>query len=226
MWKPPASRLQLYLSHTKAHKTISMKEVTTMKTMNKTISFFAIATFLAIVLAGCKGEKITPCGCEDVVYWAPDTCSFSWSEYNSTVQVKNYFCHHDSTLATHNGDTLRLCGWVYFPCHDEPVLTPNRFSPLGYLEHDYGPDVPIIHLVTHKDYPGYSRQSEILDVQWGSPFLNENPWFRQDFDSLLYRKWYVTATVYAGHLYFPNYTCDKYTPTFTMIALDTIPDNN
>lgn len=186
------------------------------------IRYYLIASFLPLFfLSGCKGEKIAPCGCEGVVPWASDTCSFSFSKYNSTKQVKDYFCLHDSTIVKHSGDTLRFWGWVYYPSHDEPFIPeiPNQREP------NYRPDACRISLVTHKDYPGYSRQSEILDVDWrNSSFLKDNPWFSEEFDSLLNKKWYVTATVFAQYDGILN--CYTYYPEFTMIALDTIPNNN
>lgn len=198
------------------------KTILTLKRHQCHIHFYLIAAVLPLFfLSGCKGEKITPCGCEDVIYWASDTCSFSFSEYNSTKQVRDYFSLHDSTVVKHSGDTVKFWGWVYYPNHDEPFIPeiPDQREP------NYRPDAEKIVLATHKDYPGYSRQSELLDVNWRySSFTKENPWFNEEFDSLLNKKWYVTAIVVASRIYFPG--CYSYYPEFNMIALDTVPNNN
>ena len=72
------------------------------------IHFYLIAAALSLFfLSGCKDDNITPCGCEHILDWAPDTCSFSLSEYNSLKQVKDYLYQHDSTIVSHAGDTVQ-----------------------------------------------------------------------------------------------------------------------
>ena len=192
--------------------------------MNKTISFLAIATLMAMVLTGCKGEKITPCGCENIVDWAPDTCSFSWSEYNSLKQVIDYFRHHDSTIVTYAGDTVKFWGWVYFHGPGEPIYEPFTLNP---VRENWNIDAKRILLVGNEDHHSHHAEKGEIWLIWDDVFIQENPQFVQDFDSLLQKKWYVTATmdsVRVDHSFGP--VCNKWGTKFSLIALDTIPNNN
>ena len=181
---------------------------------------FLIAAVLSFFfLSGCKGEKITPCGCENIQHWAPDTSSFSWSEYNSLKQVIDYFSYHDSTIITHVGDTLKFWGWVYFNGPGEPVYYPNE----GFHE-AWTPDTRYIHFVGNEDHHEHHGLNGHVVIHWTDTFLQNNPWFIQDFDSLLMKTWYVTAILRDGsEVVLP---CHMYSPKYIMIGLDTLSNNN
>lgn len=184
------------------------------------LHFYLIVAVLSLIfLSGCKDEKITPCGCENIVYWASDTCSFSWSEYNSLKQVTDYFNHHDSTIITHVRDTLKFWGWVYFHGPGEPIYYPSV-----HLEEAWTPDAKLIHLVGNEDHHEHRGLNGNIVIEWTNSFLQENPWFTQNFDSLLMKKWYVTAILEEkAEVVLP---CHWYDPKYIMVRLDTLPNNN
>lgn len=189
------------------------------------IHFYLIAAALSLFfLSGCKDDNITPCGCEHILDWAPDTCSFSWSEYNSLKQVKDYFNQHDSTIVTHAGDTVKFWGWVYFHGPEEPIYEPYALNP---LREDWNVEARRIMLVGNDDHHFHHNEYGAAWLWWDDAFLLENPQFVQDFDSLLQKKWYVTATmdsVRADLSFGP--LCNKWSAKFSLISVDTIQRSN
>lgn len=181
--------------------------------------FFIVAVLSLFFFSGCKDDNITPCGCENMVDWAPDTCSFSWSEYNSLIQVRDYLAY-DSTIVTHAGDTVKFWGWVYFHGPQEPIYEPYALNP---LREDWNVDVGRIFLVGNEDHHGHHGEYGATWLFWDDAFLQENPQFVQDFDSLLQKKWYVMAvmdSVRADYSFGPS--CHKWGKKFTLIGVDTI----
>ena len=189
------------------------------------IRYYLIAAVLPLFfLSGCKGEKITPCGCENIVDWAPDTCSFSWSEYNSLIQVRDYFYQHDSTIVTHAGDTVKFWGWVYFHGPEEPIWEPYVMNP---IREDWNVDAKRIFLVGNKDHHLHHYEYGATWLWWDDDWLLRNPQFVQDFDSLLQKKWYVTATMDAVKIddsFGP--VCNKWGMKFSLIIVDTTQRSN
>ena len=183
--------------------------------------YLIVAVLSGFILSGCKDDSITPCGCEHVVDWAPDTCSFSWTEYNSLRQVGDYLGRHDSTIVAHSGDTLRFWGWVYFPGPEEPIYEPYALDP---LREDWNVDAKRILLVGNEDHHVHHNEYGSAWLWWDDDFLLENPQFVQDFDSLLQKKWYVTAIMNSVRLgyYFLGPRCNEYGYRFSLINVDTV----
>ena len=82
-----------------------------------------IISLLAILLvSGCKDDRCTyteglngevlPDECYDCEWYAPDSVSVSWNDYNTVSDVYAYFDGHRETLREHEGDTLMITGWV------------------------------------------------------------------------------------------------------------------
>ncbi|MBR3413671.1 MAG: hypothetical protein IKG81_13405 [Bacteroidales bacterium] len=189
------------------------------------IHFYLIAAALSLFfLSGCKDDNITPCGCEHILDWAPDTCSFSLSEYNSLKQVKDYLYQHDSTIVSHAGDTVKFWGWVYFHGPEEPIYEPYALNP---VREDWNVDAKRILLVGNEDHHFHHNEYGAAWLWWDEAFLLENPQFVQDFDSLLQKKWYVTAimdSVRTDRSFGP--LCNKWGFKFSLINVDTIQRSN
>ena len=197
-----------------------------MKTRN--VFYLLIATaVVAMALAGCEKTKRGPYDCyEEVQPWASDTCSFSWTGHNTIAQTIDYFGKHDYTIMTHSGDTVRFYGWVYFNGPEDDAFYRASLGPHG-LTQKWEIGWNTIWLVGHEDHhinphPQYGS----LEVYWDDDFIQNNPWFAQSFDSLLQKKWYVTAIMRAKkkEYLFPRPHCNDYYAGFKMIKLDTVPN--
>ena len=189
------------------------------------IHLYLVAAALSfLLLSGCKDDSITPCGCEDIVDWAPDTCSFSWSGYNSPKQVIDYFSQHDSTIVTHAGDTVKFWGWVYFHGPEEPIYEPYALNP---LREDWNVGAKRILLVGNEDHHYHHLEYGAIWLMWDDEWLIENPHFVQNFDILLQKKWYVTAimdSVKVDYSFGP--LCNRWGTKFSLINVDTIQRSN
>lgn len=194
-----------------------------MKTRN-TICLFTVTAMIAMALGGCEKTKRGPFDCYYEIHpWASDTCSFSWMGYNTIWQTLDYFAGHEYTLLSHYGDTVRFFGWSYINGgEDHTIYIGHR--PDAFIQ-DWKPSWNQILLVGHEDHhfaphPQYGA----CWVHWDDQFTQGNPWFVQTFDTLLEKKWYVTAIVRPVTPRISN-PCLNYEPSFYMIKLDTIPDS-
>ena len=188
---------------------------------NHARSFLSFALLSVLLATGCQREdSINPVPC-DVDPWAPESCTFAWDKYNSLQEVHDYFYHHDSTIITHVGDTLKFWGWVYFHGPGEPVYWPYAMDP---IREAWTADAGIIYLVGNEDHHEHHGLNGLAILRWDDIFLQENKWFVEEFDSLLQKKWYVTATLQEeAEVFFP---CLMYSPKFIMTALDTNINSN
>ena len=204
-----------------------IKNAREMKTRDKMTLFIVIAAVAAMTLTGCRREdSISPYPYDCDGPWASDTCTFSMDKYNSLREVLDYFVGHDSTMIMHDGDTIKFYGWVYYHAPGEPVYSPVDDS----FREIYTVESKFIRIVGNEDHHFYSADGFYgMELVWWSDggFIEENPWFVQEFDSLLQKKWYITATLQAS--YSPGLIpspCSKWTLRYEMIALDTLPPNN
>ena len=178
-----------------------------------------IVAVSVITLTGCKKpieEEVNPM-CE---YWAPEDCTFSVDKYNSATEWHEYFYSHDSTRLFHNGDTLRMWGWVYYHGPREPLRCPVSDDD---LREAWSFDVGFIILVGNENHHGWD---EAVWISWDCQSLERmHPGLTQNFDSLLQKKWYVTGIVNC----FPEYICPGPCTSIGMkvqvIDIDTIPNN-
>ncbi len=175
-----------------------------------------------ILFLECKPvTKDDPFVCNiEVDPWAPESSTFSWTEYNTLSEVHDYFVGHDSTIITHVGDTLKFWGWVYFHGPGEPVYWPGTDP-----DHDlWTADTKFIHLVENEDHHDHHENNKHAIVDWSDAFLQENPWFAVEFDSLMQKKWYVTAVLEEqAEVLSP---CYSYNSKYVMVALDTLINND
>ena len=186
-----------------------------MKTSRKTIALIAIAMFIVMFLTGCKRQEIEP-----VCFpWAPESCTISCTEYNSPSEFRKYFNEHDSTMMAHDGDTIKIWGWVYYHGSGEPIPWPYETNP---LREAWSPQAGYILLVENEDHHGYEQA---IPITWDtSAFLQTHPEFSQNFDSYLQRKWYVTVRMECTNLKIPT-PCSKIGCYLRVITIDTIPNN-
>lgn len=186
-----------------------------MKTQYNTFSLLAIATVLAMTLSGCKQQDIKPI----CFPWASESCTFSLSKYNSPLEIREYFTDHDSTKKAHDGDTIKICGWVYFNGPGETVLWPFETDP---LREAWFPEAGFIVLVGNEDHHGYDQS---IRIDWNNTtFLQDNPGFSENFDNYLQKKWYVTAKMKCVDAIDPP-LCNNLGYKLYVITIDTIPNN-
>ena len=204
-----------------------IKNAREMKTRDKMTLFIAIAVVAAMALTGCRREdSISPYPYDCDGPWASDTCTFSMDKYNSLREVLDYFVGHDSTMMMHDGDTIKFYGWVYYHAPGEPIYSPVDDS----FREIYTEESKFIRIVGNEDHHFYSPDGYygMIIVWWyNGDFIEENPWFVQEFDSLLQKKWYITATLQAS--YSPGLIpspCSHWGLRYEIIALDTLPPNN
>ena len=182
----------------------------------------SVVVLSGILFLACKPvTKDDPFACNvEVDPWASESSTFSWTDYNSLSEVHDYFVGHDSTIIIHVGDTLKFWGWVYFHGPGEPVYWPGPDP-----DHDlWTADTKFIHLVESEDHHDHHEGNKHAVVCWSDAFLQENPWFTVEFDSLLQKKWYVTAVLEEeAEVLSP---CYRYVPKYVMVALDTLINNS
>ena len=107
----------------------------------KRICLLAI-TFACTILASCGRGPIDAL-CEE---YAPDGTEISWTEYNTPDAVTKYFRCHKKTIEEHEGDTVRVCGWIAFTntnCGEPPIEINNTeliyLSPCAEFYSDHNP---------------------------------------------------------------------------------------
>ena len=175
-----------------------------------------VALYTVLLAAGCE-KKQEDCGC-----YAPSGTEVSWSEYNNVEALHAYFDHHDSTLLQHIGDTIRLCGWAYYP--DNEAGEPRYAVQIP----DWSPYGGTMFLVDNEDH--HCHNGHIAYVRWpqqqhmlpeDSAWYEEHAGFVDHFAEYLPKKWYVTARIECIDGIFAS-PCDNYEPRYRLIALDTI----
>ncbi len=186
-----------------------------MKTRDKMTLLIVIATVAAMTLTGC-GETVI----EPICYpWAPEGCTISRTDYNSPAEIFEYFHEHDSTRRMHDGDTLKIWGWVYYHGPEEPIFEADFSS--SPLREAWTPEAGYIKLVPNEDHHGYDQH---VEIKWSNTtFLQDHPEFAQNFDSYLMKKWYVTVKTECCWT-IPK-PCGSVGIDFYLIDMDTIPNN-
>lgn len=186
--------------------------------------FLTILAIVGFVATSCEkktnDERIQ--GCETC--YAPSDASISWTDYNSVMEMHTFFNHHDSTLMHHLGDTIRFCGWVYYPDEDEHEPLYNVMIP------DWSIEGGTMFLVDSEDHHFHGNYGAAC-VRWpttssymtheDSVWYDEHSDFVEHFSDYLLKKWYVTACIeYDVDLGYG--CCSNYAPKYRLIKLDTI----
>lgn len=183
--------------------------------MKKKTTIFLIPLLLAFAGCGGKDDKCTlpkdedgvslPDKCYDCQWYATDAPDLSNTDYNTvTDAVKNYTCHRKS-LKEHIGDTLRLTGWLYWGNAGTHEWSPEYMT--GMINGS-------IYLTDREDHLG---QHQIITVTLNSELKEK---FRENYDELLVRKWYVSGILRADDLHTGG--CCSYNPSLEAFDFDTI----
>lgn len=185
---------------------------------------FIIIVLIGLGTVGCE-KKIVGDECPGcTTCFAPTNASVSWTEYNKTAELWAYFNNHDSTLMQHIGDTILLCGWVYYPDHEAGEPTFDIMIP------DWSVEAGVIYLVDNEDhhYHGIYRNAVVVWPAIGpymthedSVWYEEHMDFREHFPEFLLKKWYITARIEIGtNLGLGE--CSNYAPKYKIIEMDTL----
>lgn len=186
--------------------------------------FITLLALAGLAATSCEkktvDDKSTVCG----TCFASSGATVSWTDYNSVADLHSCFNHHDSTLMRHIGDTIRLCGWVYYPDHEagEPLY--------DVMIPDWSVEGGTMFLVDNEDHHFHGNYGSAF-VTWpergpymrhdDSVWYEEHADFVEHFSEYLPKKWYVTARIeYDTDL--GNGCCSNYTPRYRLIAINTI----
>ena len=109
--------------------------------MKAKINIIIILCTLIVVctFVGCKKYSYS-CSCmrdypEMYDHFAPDKFAISWTYFNPMIKIQEFFFHHDSTLSSHDGDTIMLFGKV--PGGTEKPILGNTAFYLNYEKEHY-----------------------------------------------------------------------------------------
>lgn len=175
--------------------------------MKKRICFFVLITANTLIgcskSAGCdsdtfNGSGLNPCllhaPCED---YPDESVTIFWNDYNSCVALNNYFRCHRKALEEHQGDSIRLVGWL------------DLSEPYGAIyEHQ---DYHLIWAVITDDESHYLEDSHNIYVE-----LDEEI----DFSCFKDKKLYITGTLRM----FDSHTsdCCAVSPILKILTIDTL----
>lgn len=197
--------------------------------------YFTLTLIFAACLAaiGCKKDNkcklpygsdgaALPDECFDCQCFAPSDAKLSWTDYNSVSEMHASFNNHDSTLMQHAGDTIRLCGWVYYPGDHEPLY--------AVMIPDWSVEAGTMFLVDNEDHHFHGNYGFAI-IKWpkinsymtpaDSLWYNEHADFVEHFSDYLLKKWYVTARIeYTNSLLYG--CCSNFEPRYKLVAIDTI----
>lgn len=183
--------------------------------MNRNKLFFLLLSAASLFVAGCKEDKckimddvdgtVLPDECYDCQWYAPDSASLSATDYNTVTQARDFFTCHRETLKEHDGDTLKLVGWLYWGNAPE-------FIPEYMHGQEYASDM--IYLTDREDHLG---EHQIFSVKLSAE-LKER--FREQYDELLGKKWYVSGILRG--LDFHTGGCCTLNPELFVFKFDTI----
>lgn len=162
--------------------------------MKRTMLIIMVAT--AMLLSGCGPNDAF---CEN---YAPEGTTISWTEYNKPEDVSKYFDCHKKTIREHEGDTVRVCGWIQWPEYSE-YFEGGRAEVI---------DEPVFVLSSSSD-PDYDHASKVTSILRGLITIPEEFW---------HKKLYVKGTVMED--YFEDLGCCSYSYMLRATYIDTIPD--
>ena len=100
--------------------------------------------FAVTLFVGCKKMNGEYPPCEEM--YAPEGLSVSWNEYNDVATFCNYFNCHPATIEEHQGDTIRVTGWLYY---GEPGVDARVWHDCDL---DYSPYIILTSNPTHFGY--------------------------------------------------------------------------
>ncbi len=182
-----------------------------------------VTAIMSLFFPGCNKPNVPDCSinCD---YWAPEDCTFSKDKFNTPAELRDYFDNHDSTRLKHDGDTLKICGWVYYHDHAarEPYMCPvDEGNP---PREKWTAENGFIFLVGNENHHGWN---EAVRISWNynnsSSFLQDYPEFVNNFDSLLQKKWYVSVQVQCFPEYITPGPCSKIGMIYHVLEIDTLP---
>ena len=183
-------------------------------------NIFPTLLLIGLVVTGCEKKSINPCG----TCYAPINVAVSWTDYNSVMDLHAFFNHHDSTLMQYVGDTIRFCGWVYYPDEGEHEPIYDIMIP------DWSVEAGTMFLVDNEDHHFHGNYGSAF-VTWpvwrpnmtreDSIWYDEHADFAESFSDYLSKKWFVTARIeYNTDLGMG--CCSNYAPRYRLLEIDTI----
>ena len=178
---------------------------------------FILGALIGLMAVGCDNKECDTC-------YAASGATVSWTDYNSVSDLHEFFNGHDSTLMQHVGDTIRFCGWVYYPDIESGEPTYAVMIP------DWTVEVGTMFLVDNEDhhfhgnygsaYVTWPRKGQYMTHE-DSVWYENHVSFVEQFEELLPKKWYVTARIEYVHDLGLG-CCGNYAPRYRINELDTI----
>lgn len=167
------------------------------------LSTVALACLLAM---GCK-EKEEACN-----YYAPDNLNVSWTDYNDVVTYWKYFTCHKGTILDHQGDTIRVKGYIFYGGEEDGI----HWSPARLLSGESNE----FELTGNSNHT--RTGSKRIRVRVVSQTELDN--LRRHYDEFEDKMWYITGTL--GHHVYTGTGCCEYDPRLLAFKLDTLPTTN
>ncbi len=149
------------------------------------------------VMASC--DRRSQC-----ILFVPDDSQLSWTEYNTVAEYYDFFQCHPMAAKIHNGDTIRVCGWIVWDAGGR-FLRPHPNLPEPY------------HRIIISDSPS----DDGGPYKWAA-LRNRDSVFIPE--SLWHKKLYVKGRiVYDEAAEEEIDCCNYYIATIDMIQVDSIP---
>lgn len=164
---------------------------------------------LAAVLTGLlfvDCEKNKTCTEE----YAPEGVSISWTDYNTTTALRNYFYCHPKTIERHANahDTLKVKGWVYVG---------NSGDARWWSRNSFISNHESYFILTGNDNHG--EYDKIFHVHIIPEILDD---FHSNFKEFFQKQLYITGTIRYTH-HTGTSGCCYYFPIINATNIDTIP---
>lgn len=145
--------------------------------------------FAPVLFLGCKenpNNEYVPC--EEM--YSPEGTTISWTEYNDVATFRDYFYCHPATIKEHEGDTIKIKGWLYY---GEPQVDARVWHE---SELDYSPS---ILLTSNPNHFGYNETVHIRLQQSSS---DDSIWsyVRNHLDEFSQKQIYVSCIMGYGDI--------------------------
>ncbi len=182
--------------------------------MKKTLAVI-LSAIIGLMVVGCKEGKcdlleatdgeVLPDECYDCQWHALESASLSATDYNTVRQARDCFVCHRETLKEHDGDTIKLGGWLYWGS-----TTTGEWMP----EYTRGEASEWVYLTDREDHLGGQH---LFTVRL-NPELKER--FHEHNNELLGKRWFVIGVLKANDLHIGG--CCSLVPVLAAFEFDTV----